>query len=316
VKRAAWVLGFVLSLLLLGYFVQFALATLAQQEVDRLWAKGPLVAIVAAAVLSAAVVALSAWAWRQLLTGSGESWGVRPLFMMMATTQLAKYVPGNVAQHVGRVGYALSLGMSAPALAASLLFETLLLLGAGVALGLAILGLDGRTAAVAGPSAAGPLLLMVAILLAAGFGLAWAMPRVQSLLAKSAWARERFRLDVAAPAPRFLARAAFAYVACYLMLGIGLWLIMQALGDGHGPGLVFLTGAFALAWLMGFLAPGVPAGLGAREGVLLLLLDGRAADDVLLAGIVAARLASVLGDLLCFLAGLVISINSRAKLRP
>jgi uncharacterized membrane protein YbhN (UPF0104 family) len=99
-------------------------------------------------------------------------------------------------------------------------------------------------------------------------------------------------------------------------LGIGLWLIMQALGHGHGPGLVFLTGAFALAWLMGFLAPGVPAGLGAREGVLLLLLDGRAADDILLAGIVAARLASVLGDLLCFLAGLVISINSRAKLRP
>lgn len=315
-KRAAWIVGFALSLLLLGHFVQFMVATLAQQDVYRLWAGGPVAAIVAAALLSGAVVAISSWAWRQLLVGSGEPWPVRPLFVVMATTQLAKYVPGNVAQHFGRVAYALSLGMNAPALAASLLFETLLLLGAGVALGLLVLALDGRAAALVGQSGIAPLALLVMVLLVSGVGLVWAMPRVQALMTKSAWARERFRLDVAAPPPRFLARAALAYAACYLMLGIGLWLIMQALGDGHGPGLPYLTGAFALAWLLGFLAPGVPAGLGAREGVLLLLLDGRAPDDVVLAGIVAARLASVLGDLLCFLAGLVISISSRAKLRP
>lgn len=315
-KRTAWILGFVMSLVLLGYFVQFASATLAQQDMDRLWALGPTLAVMAAAVLSAAVVIVSAWAWRQLLAGSGQAWATRPLFMVMATTQLAKYVPGNIAQHLGRVAYALSLGMTAPALAASLLFETLLLLGVGVVIGLAVLALDARAATLVGGTVAVPLFVLLAVLGMAGFGLAWAMPRLQALLAKSAWVDGRFRLDAPAPAPRFLARATFAYAACYVLLGLGLWLIMQALDDASGPGLIYLTGAFALAWLLGFLAPGVPAGLGAREGVLLLLLEGRAPDDAVLAAIVAARLASVIGDLLCFLAGLVISISTRAKLRP
>lgn len=315
-RRVAWFVGFTLAMLLLGYFAQFALATFAQQDIGRLWALDAVAAVLAAAFLSVAVVVVSAWAWRQLLAGSGEAWATRPLFMVMATTQLAKYVPGNIAQHLGRVAYALSLGMNAPALAASLLFETLLLLGVGVVIGLAVLTLDARAANLLGESAAAPLVLLALVLAVAGFGLAWVMPRLQALLAKSAWVRERFRLDAPAPKSGVLARAAFAYATCYALLGFGLWLIMQALGVGGGPGLLYLTGTFALAWLLGFLAPGVPAGLGAREGALLLLLDGRAPDDVVLATIVAARLASVVGDLVCFLAGLVISISTRAKLRP
>lgn len=313
-KRAAWIAGLAGSLLLLAYFIRFAADTLAREDLGRLWSAGPLVAILGAALLSAAVVGVSAAAWRQLLAGMGEQWRLRPLFVVMATTQLAKYVPGNIAQHFSRVAYALSLGMGPPVLAATLLFETLLLLGAGVAISIGVLVFDARAAAVVDQVS---MPWMVAAFVGVGALtalLVWAIPRVQGRLSKVAWARDRFRLDLPAPRPMVLARAAVAYALCYLMLGVGMWLVMRSLGDGPGPGWFYLTGAFALAWLVGFVAPGVPAGIGAREGVLLLLLDGRAADDVVLAGIVAARLASVLGDLLCFLLGLVLSLGGHAKL--
>src|SRR3546814_9620714 len=64
--------------------------------------------------------------------------------------------------------------------------------------------------------------------------------------------------------------------------------------------LYLITSAFALSWVLGFLAPGAPAGLGAREGIMLLLLHGSAPAEALLIFVLLARVVTVLGDGLCF----------------
>lgn len=313
-RLALRLLGLALALALFGYFARFAWAALTAQEAARLLAPDVLAALALSALLSVMVVAVSAWAWRHLLADMGEPRGLRPVFAVLATTQIAKYLPGNVAQHVGRVAYALSLGMNPSVLAASLVLETLLLVGAGVAVG-ALAWLVAAPVATAHALSPGPAaLLALAALLVVAAAFAFALPRLQAALARIPGARARLKLDARLPRAGAVFRVSLAYLACYFMLGAGLWLLVVSLGGGAGLGWLRLTGAFAVAWLAGYLAPGVPAGLGTREGALAMMLGGQGDDAVVLTAIVGTRVASVLADQCCLGLGLVLSRMDRDRL--
>ena len=70
------------------------------------------------------------------------------------------------------------------------------------------------------------------------------------------------------------------------------------------PGLV---AGFALAGIVGFVTPGAPAGLGVREGVMLLLLGTQYPAAEAGAIVVGLRLATTLGDILLFPIGLLLA---------
>lgn len=62
-----------------------------------------------------------------------------------------------------------------------------------------------------------------------------------------------------------------------------------------------LCGAYVIAWLLGLITPGAPAGLGIREMVLLFLLGSYVPYADLLLAIVLGRIVTVIGDFLFFL---------------
>lgn len=62
-----------------------------------------------------------------------------------------------------------------------------------------------------------------------------------------------------------------------------------------------LMGAYTLAWLVGMLTPGAPAGIGVREFVLLAFFDTIIAEQELLIAIILGRIVTVLGDGLFYL---------------
>ena len=92
---------------------------------------------------------------------------------------------------------------------------------------------------------------------------------------------------------------ALALCACgWLVAGAAAWVFVSALTSGPTPGFLFLLGAYTLAWLVGFVVPIVPSGLGVREATLIALLApvfGAAGATALAVGL---RLANVGGDLL------------------
>lgn len=65
-----------------------------------------------------------------------------------------------------------------------------------------------------------------------------------------------------------------------------------------------ISGAFLLSWLIGFLMPGSPGGIGVRETVLTLILGNQFPVKEILLGIVLYRIINVFGD--CF--GLLFAI--------
>ena len=73
----------------------------------RPWWSWPVgMAIGGLCVLSLVQVPLTAIAWRRILRDLGLGLSPGGAYAILATTQFAKYLPGNVAQHLGRVAVA------------------------------------------------------------------------------------------------------------------------------------------------------------------------------------------------------------------
>ena len=79
---------------------------------------GPLLAVYFASAI------VSGLAWHRLLRATGEASRLRLVLSILLVTQIAKYVPGNVAQHIGRVGLARAAGYGTDRVLATLAIET------------------------------------------------------------------------------------------------------------------------------------------------------------------------------------------------
>jgi uncharacterized membrane protein YbhN (UPF0104 family) len=62
-----------------------------------------------------------------------------------------------------------------------------------------------------------------------------------------------------------------------------------------------VLGLFILSWLIGFIMPGAPAGIGIRETMLVVVLGGLISPDMLVFSAVVLRLISIIGDVVSFL---------------
>jgi uncharacterized membrane protein YbhN (UPF0104 family) len=240
---------------------------------------------VVAVLCVAAANTVSAVLWRHLLADRGVSLPLGESVRSVSLSQLGKYIPGGFWQPLGWLGLARQAGVGTGVASVSIAATMILL--------------------VAGAFIVGPILLAASRAAGAFVWLIFAVPVVLAAL----------HPRVLGPALRFAARIvkrpgldvgglSFGSLLAGLAYAIPLWLL-------HGTGLAFtaaalhlagagdwplLTGAFAIAWAIGFLAIPVPGGLGVREAVLLLILRATftTAEAVLLA--VAFRLIFILAE--------------------
>lgn len=203
--------------------------------------------------------------------------GGEPAPQVWAAAQLAKYLPAPGAALGGMVHSAVVRGGTArSAVGLTLRHSAVLLVGA----------------LLAGAPAAGgatrdhwglPAWVAPALMVAAAAGLAVAGTR-----------------GIAAR-PRY---AALAWaVAGWAVLGVACWA-----GVAHGDGdAVTVATAFSAAWAVGFLALPVPAGIGVREAVLVVLLQPSLGDAGALSFAVLTRVLHIASDALVAVLFLAIS---------
>ncbi len=298
-KSAARLLGFLLGAALLLYFLYFCAVSFDWGALRRFASWSAVLAWLAATLLYCAVIPLSALAWQRLLP-AGRRRGFGELCGIMGATQLAKYIPGNVAQFVGRSALSLGKGMPLPDFVASVTTETLLAVLAGLVVG--VWG-AGKGMVLPGPEWIWDGLPWLIAGLAV---VVLAMPRLLVVLerpvGRGRWLSRVAAVRASLPRPSGQAFALAAYCGNYLLIGLGLFVLSGAVGLPFGY--AELTAAFTLSWLVGFFSPGMPAGIGAREGAMALLLGGAGSTNGELAGIVLAmRLATITGDLAWFAMG-------------
>jgi glycosyltransferase 2 family protein len=260
--------------------------------------------LAAAVTLYVIVVVLGAFAWRVLLTAFGAKPAGWAAERQLLISQIGKYVPGNIAQYVGRAAMAIGAGTPANVVGISIIAETaLIVVGGLLSVGISI--------AVAPQQAA-----RVVSLLPDLSTFAWIISAIAAfvgLLVAIRIVSRRFRAFEAALTARWplLVFAILIYTVALLVLGLSLYVIVNAISPVP---LSLAVAVFAAAWIAGLATPGAPGGLGVRESVITLGLAPFVGGTAALSVALLHRGASVLGDVISFGLGLVLPADGNPEL--
>ena len=228
-------------------------------------------------VIAAANVCL-ALAWHTLLRHQLIDVSLRWSVLTYGVSQLAKYVPGNIAHLAGRQVLAVAAGLPGWQLAKVMAFE------------LGVQAIAASVFAVLIIPVVWPALPVWAALLAwvvALVTMGWGAGRFSRALTHALIWNWLFLLSSA---------AVFVIVLLFFLPGSLSFTLVLAAG-----------GSFIVAWLIGFVTPGAPAGVGVREVVLLALLGSYLPEQNLLLAVVLVRLVTLGGDVIYFsIAGIAV----------
>ena len=93
-------------------------------------------------------------------------------------------------------------------------------------------------------------------------------------------------------------------------------LFILVCGQVEFPVFISIAGLSVMAWIVGFITPGVPGGIGVREAVMTMFLSGTSSQDKIITAVVLYRIVCVIGDLAAYLFAVAFKkISENFKLR-
>jgi len=270
-KPVVRIVGIIVSLAafaFVGRAIYRSLDGLQQQLASPLF----LFAVAGSVFAYAMVLQLCGLAWHRLLTAIDDlPFGIGRALAIYGTTQIYKYLPSNVLHLVGRYRLARSAGASNKALAFAQIAEllTILLAAAGISalLARAVLVHAAQERGIDDPTFVNILVMCGIAVLTTG----------ATMIVRQRMAETGLRAFGAAA-------VAFLFYALFF-IGSGLLLAALCKSLSSAGGVPELIGVGAAAWLVGFVVPGAPGGLGVRETILIAGLS--------IAGLPAAEATAV-----------------------
>lgn len=232
---------------------------------------------------------------------SGTKIPMRDALPVYTRSNLMKYVPGNVFQYVGRNQLAADLQISHVDVACSTLLDIVFCLITPFLLALVLMRKDmlqlfrmyQRNFLII--LAAGAAVLILAFLL-----LHW---KFREPL-KRYFAKYR----------KLLSRKTIPQILLVFLLYVAQNLISTAmyaipavlLCDVPAEQLGLFLGTYLFSWIVGFITPGAPGGIGIREAVMTLMCGSFLGTETIVLYAVIMRIISTFGDVLAFLIGLLL----------
>jgi uncharacterized membrane protein YbhN (UPF0104 family) len=253
--------------------------------------------LLAAVPLSVASRMLQPVAWSVLI----RSYGDQPppyaqITRVYATSWLGRYIPGKVAGIGAKVLFGREYGMRASTLAATSVAEAALQLTTALALAFVLIALWGDALVLTDD------LRLLAIIALLGLATLLAPPVFNRV---THWARSLMTVVPEGDPGRVslvtLLSAGSLYVIIHAMSGPPIYFVLKSMYPAVAASLMpELTAAVLLAGTLGTFAIFTPAGLGVREGILIVLLGVLIPRSVAVAGVLVLRLWSIAMDLLYY----------------
>jgi len=223
------------------------------------------------------------------------------------STQFAKYLPGNVGHYIGRVGLAVQRGYRGSTVALSMVVELGILLAIGAAFSLPLLnvGVQRLQQAWGGASFARVGLIAVLALLMLLAAVGW---RFRSRLLEGArtWAAELRTALQNGSSLRWLGLAAALAVVGFCLSGLSLVTLAEPDAGVGSPNALLVVSLFSVAWGVGLLTPGLPAGLGIRDAILVQGLTPLVGEAQAVWSASLFRVLTTLADAIAFAIGLLL----------
>jgi glycosyltransferase 2 family protein len=246
-------------------------------------------------------------AWRGVLAGWGQRLDGWTAGGIWTVSSLGKYLPGKVWAVAGMALLAQRAGVPPWAATGS----AVVMQGLAIGTGAVVAGLTGREAIEAAhPGARAVLALLVAGSVAAVALLLWPpfLRRLLRLLAPDAEAR-------GAPAAAGIGFGIAANLLAWMGYGLALWLLARGLLPAAGLDPLLAVAVFTASYLAGFLALFAPGGLGVREALFILMLQGPLGIGAATALAVASRVLLTITEFGAAVPFLVFS-RWRARVAP
>ena len=251
------------TVVVLAVVTGFFVATLAARWNDVIslkWRLEPWL-FAAATVVLALSYGLVAWLWGFALrraAGIRLVAGARIWFL----SNLARYVPGNVWSYVGAVELARREGVARRTTLAVMALTQVLSVGVALAVGLPVLLAE--RARLGRPALLGAVVVVAVAALAVLFR--------RRLLGLARRRLPGFDPAELAPSAGTVAWLVAGYAAYWVVTGLAFAALVASLYPLAAGDVPLVVAAYAAAYAAGFLALLTPAGLGVREGVLVVAL--------------------------------------------
>jgi hypothetical protein len=230
-------------------------------------------------------------------------------FPTYTKANLGKYLPGNVGHYAGRQFFGASLGFRQSYLAFASILE--ILYNAGAAFFISVIpawdkisGLLQVTLRDSKPVWPFLMLLLLCCMILSVYLIFRKTQTFGELL--SFFRSSGFRL--------LILRGILFSALGFFMLGITLALFINVTAPLELRNIPLIIATGAGSWLIGFITPGVPGGIGVRETVLVLMLSPVFPKEAVLTAAVLQRFAMIVGDVLAWALGeLLVRIGEKKK---
>ena len=196
------------------------------------------------------------WVWGWILEDLGHPVSNIWATQIYLTTNIAKYLPSNLVHLYGRTLAANAEGIPLAAASLSVILDTLLMMSAGLILGLLSVPRGGLWSAGLG--------LLAVLVVMHPVVLRRSIRRLSRLTAKLTQQKRRSQAK-RFPLKRYPWRPLLGEIGIIILRGLGFVLIVQILFPLEIQAIPRLISIFSIGWLLGFITPGVPGGVGVFE---------------------------------------------------
>lgn len=248
-----------------------------------------------------------------LINGSFVSFGILksivgktidlPLMIAICfISQIAKYLPGNIAHHIGRVILSRKLLVPQKKVIMGIFIEMVWVVGIVMCLTI-YHGLSMGNDFFDEHSAIAIILSSGGIIIGLCLFKGLTLKLYNQFLGEQEFTTRKNRKLPNIPIT-ILSLA--TYFFNYLLLGAIISLLGGATFGLWELNILTLGSIFAVAWVVGFFTPGSPAGIGVREFILLELLTPIYGSEVALALTILLRLTTIIGDIIAWIVGVIL----------
>lgn len=304
----------VLGRILAAFSIVFVIYSLYKIDIDWSHFTHPYVIFLDILGLSLLVVLYSyinAFIWKLYIDFfSGVHAPTYEVIIIYLKSNIAKYLPGNVIQYVGRnvLGKKLEIGQKSIVMAT--VAELISLVCGNIFFAL-VMSLQNTKSVVGRLWAEYNLRKSVSVISILGIVI---VVICICYLLKSGFVRklrDNITGDKIKKVVRLFCIVFILYSIVFVVSALILLRIFYILNANIG--FANVASANALSWLAGYIVPGAPGGIGIREVVLVWLLEAECLPEIVILAAVLLRVCVILGDFLSFLGAVFMDAIKRRK---
>jgi glycosyltransferase 2 family protein len=245
-----------------------------------------------------------AMAWIELLDWLGEKNTPKKVnISIYGKTQILKYIPGNLLSLPGRFILSIQAGMQKSSLIVASIYEIVgLLMGSSLIMSIGLLITNDKNLNILFPLSS--LIFLISIF----------SPLIISTLFSCFSFVKKFQVLNAFSRPKQhkLSRPGAFYIFFFVFSGaVFSGMLLFILKEKSIIPFALAISIFSISWLVGFLTPGAPGGIGVRESLIIILLSYYIDQPSSILIALLMRGITIIGDILFYFISLLLELTQK-----